>query len=221
MKKVVALVWKTEITTVGDLVRWPSDTPLFTKVGIKFHQQVAVAQSVKFPRGLRAMEFVFVFFVCLEFMVLLRDSGLVILMVVHQITALMLWKGYSWLSGLSYAVSQRTLAIAEKPVSVLVSIWTAAIVHGYQGSLIATWADPSDTRLYSQSHQGFPWIPFYWKPNYIKIYCCQYIFLFLYSTPPISSHNVNIFISFINTRKCLVIFVAAYRTGWFFGICFD
>jgi hypothetical protein len=34
------------LTTVGDPPRWPRDTPLSTKVGTKFRQHVAVAQSV-------------------------------------------------------------------------------------------------------------------------------------------------------------------------------
>jgi hypothetical protein len=44
---------------------WPRDTLLSTKVGTKFRQQVVVAQSVQFARGLRATEFVFCF-VCLR-----------------------------------------------------------------------------------------------------------------------------------------------------------
>jgi hypothetical protein len=36
---------KPRLTTVGDLPRWPRDTPLSTKVGTKFRLQVAVAQS--------------------------------------------------------------------------------------------------------------------------------------------------------------------------------
>jgi hypothetical protein len=34
---------KLRLTTVGDPPRWPRDTPLTTKVGTKFRQQVAVA----------------------------------------------------------------------------------------------------------------------------------------------------------------------------------
>jgi hypothetical protein len=49
---------KLRLTTVGDPPRWPRDTQLSTKVGIKFRRQVAVAQSVQFARGLRATEFV-------------------------------------------------------------------------------------------------------------------------------------------------------------------
>jgi hypothetical protein len=37
---------KLRLTTVGDPPRWPCDTPLSAKVGTKFRQQVAVAQSV-------------------------------------------------------------------------------------------------------------------------------------------------------------------------------
>jgi hypothetical protein len=36
---------KQTLTTVGDLPCWPHDTPLSAKVGTKFRQQVAVAQS--------------------------------------------------------------------------------------------------------------------------------------------------------------------------------
>jgi hypothetical protein len=37
---------KLRLTTEGDPLRWPRDTPLSIKVGTKFRQQVAVAQSV-------------------------------------------------------------------------------------------------------------------------------------------------------------------------------
>jgi hypothetical protein len=37
---------KLRLTTVGDTQRWPRDTPLSIKVGTKFYQEVAVAQSV-------------------------------------------------------------------------------------------------------------------------------------------------------------------------------
>jgi hypothetical protein len=37
---------KPRLTAVGDPPRWPRDTPLSTKVDIKFRRQVAVAQSV-------------------------------------------------------------------------------------------------------------------------------------------------------------------------------
>jgi hypothetical protein len=50
---------KLRLTTVGDASRWPRDTPLSAKVGTKFRQQVAVAQSVWFACGLQASEFVF------------------------------------------------------------------------------------------------------------------------------------------------------------------
>jgi hypothetical protein len=45
-----------------------SDTPLSTKVGNKFQQQVAVTQSVQLACGLRATEFVFI--LCLRVNVL-------------------------------------------------------------------------------------------------------------------------------------------------------
>jgi hypothetical protein len=48
---------KLRLTTAGDPPRWPRDTPLSTKVGTKFRQQVAVAQSVQFACRLKAMEF--------------------------------------------------------------------------------------------------------------------------------------------------------------------
>jgi hypothetical protein len=41
---------------VGDPPRLPRDTPLDTKFGTKFRQQVAVAQSVYFACGLKATE---------------------------------------------------------------------------------------------------------------------------------------------------------------------
>jgi hypothetical protein len=37
---------KMRLTTMADLPRWPHDIPLSAKVGIKFFQQVAVAQLV-------------------------------------------------------------------------------------------------------------------------------------------------------------------------------
>jgi hypothetical protein len=45
-RKVAARFIKLRFTTVRDPPRWPRDTPLSTKVGTKFRQQVAVAQSV-------------------------------------------------------------------------------------------------------------------------------------------------------------------------------
>jgi hypothetical protein len=48
------------LTAVGDQPRSPLDTPLSTKVGTKFRQQVAVVQSVQFAFRLKATEFVFV-----------------------------------------------------------------------------------------------------------------------------------------------------------------
>jgi hypothetical protein len=50
---------KLRLTTVGDPPCSPRDTPLSTKVGTKFRQQVAVVQSVYFVCGLKATEFVF------------------------------------------------------------------------------------------------------------------------------------------------------------------
>jgi hypothetical protein len=55
------LLWskKLGLTTVGDPPCRPCDTPLSAKVGTKFRQQVAVAQSVYFACVLKATEFVF------------------------------------------------------------------------------------------------------------------------------------------------------------------
>jgi hypothetical protein len=56
--------------TVRDPPRWPRDTPLSSKVGTIFRQQVAVAQSVDFACGLKATEFVLFiweFFISFEF----------------------------------------------------------------------------------------------------------------------------------------------------------
>jgi hypothetical protein len=50
---------KLRLTTVRDPPRWPRDSPLSAKVGIKFRQQVAVAQSIQFACGLKATECVF------------------------------------------------------------------------------------------------------------------------------------------------------------------
>jgi hypothetical protein len=67
---------KLRLTTVGDPPRWQRDTPLSAKVGTKFRQQVAVAQSVQFVCGLKATEFVL--FVCRYFTVsLVRDRVIV------------------------------------------------------------------------------------------------------------------------------------------------
>jgi hypothetical protein len=38
--------YTTRLTTVRDLPRWPRDTSLSTKIGIKFRRQMAVGQSV-------------------------------------------------------------------------------------------------------------------------------------------------------------------------------
>jgi hypothetical protein len=43
---------------MGDPPRWQRDTPLSAKVGTKFRQQMTVAQSVEFARGLKATELV-------------------------------------------------------------------------------------------------------------------------------------------------------------------
>jgi hypothetical protein len=61
--KEVASVKKLRLTTVGNPPIWPRDTPLSAKVGTKFHQQVAVAQSVYFACGLKRPRSLF--FVCL------------------------------------------------------------------------------------------------------------------------------------------------------------
>jgi hypothetical protein len=45
-RKVTAAVKKLRLTTVRYPTRGPRDTPLSAKVGFKFHQEVAVAQSV-------------------------------------------------------------------------------------------------------------------------------------------------------------------------------
>jgi hypothetical protein len=60
-KKSSGCCLENRLTTVGDPPRWPRDTTLFAKVGTKFRQQVAVAQSVLFTCGLKATEFVFCF----------------------------------------------------------------------------------------------------------------------------------------------------------------
>jgi hypothetical protein len=44
-------VYKTEINDLEDPPRWLRNTLLFTKVGTKFRQQVAVVQLVYFDRG--------------------------------------------------------------------------------------------------------------------------------------------------------------------------
>jgi hypothetical protein len=51
------------LTAVGDPPCSPRDTPLSTKFGTKFRQQVAVAQSVYFACGLKTVEFVLFLFV--------------------------------------------------------------------------------------------------------------------------------------------------------------
>jgi hypothetical protein len=48
---------KLRLTTVGDPPHWPCNTPLPARLGIKFRQQVAVAQSVWFACWLKATEF--------------------------------------------------------------------------------------------------------------------------------------------------------------------
>jgi hypothetical protein len=46
------------LTVVGVPTRWPRDTPLSTKVGIKIGRPVAVAQSLDFACGLKATKFI-------------------------------------------------------------------------------------------------------------------------------------------------------------------
>jgi hypothetical protein len=58
-RKVAAPAYKTDINGHGGSTELTTPhTPLSTKVGIKFRQQVVVGQSVEFACGLKATEFV-------------------------------------------------------------------------------------------------------------------------------------------------------------------
>jgi hypothetical protein len=56
-RKVAARSRKLRLTTVGDPLRLPCDTPLSAKFGTKFRQKVVVDQSVYLACGLKTTEF--------------------------------------------------------------------------------------------------------------------------------------------------------------------
>jgi hypothetical protein len=57
-EKVVVPVYKTEINGRRELPRSPHDTPLSAKIATKIRGSAAIAQSVQFACGLKAMKFV-------------------------------------------------------------------------------------------------------------------------------------------------------------------